>query len=268
MKLVDVHAHLDDERFENDLIEVIKRAEEKGVKEIVISGVNPKTNRKILEIALLSPIIKLSFGIYPIDSIAEKVPNLSDDYPREIEPFSLDEELKWIEENKDSCVAVGEVGLDFQIAPNYKKEQIEAFKKILTLAKKINKPVVIHSRKAELECIEILEEFQAKKVIMHCFSGKKSLIKRCFENDWFLSVPPVITRLDHFKTLTELTPLENLLTETDAPYLSPVYAERNEPSNIPVTIKEIAKIKNLTEEEVAKKIWENWEKVRGQSSIL
>lgn len=261
MKLIDVHAHLDDKRFEKDLKEVVARAKKQGVERIVVSGVNPETNRKVVEICKNFPMIKASFGLYPVDSIAEKIKGLSDDYPRQITPFSVDEELKWIEKHEKDCVAIGEIGLDFQVAPDYKKEQIEVFEKVLKLAKRLNKPVIIHSRKAELEAIEILENLRMKKVIMHCFSGKKSLIKRCVDNGWFLSVPPVITRLEHFKTLVGIVPLENLLTETDAPYLSPVVGERNEPANVSVTIKEIAKIKKVSDEEVAEKIWENWEKV-------
>ena len=261
MKLVDVHAHLDDARFQKDLKQVVARAENQSVERIVISGVNPETNRKVLEISNEFSIVKASFGLYPIDSIADKIKGLSDDYPRQITPFNVDEELKWIEEHQKDCVAIGEIGLDFQIAPDYKKEQTEVFEKVLKLAKKLAKPVVIHSRKAELEAIEILEKFEMKKVVMHCFSGKKSLIRRCVENGWFLSVPPVITRLDHFKVLVGIVPLENLLTETDAPYLSCVAGERNEPANILVTIKEIAKIKCLKEEEVAKRIWDNWKRL-------
>jgi TatD DNase family protein len=259
MKLIDVHAHLDEKRFEKDLKEVVGRAEKKGVKVIIISGVNPETNRKVLEISKKFHIVKASFGLYPIDSIADKISGLADDYPRKIIPFKVEEELKWIEEHKKDCIAIGECGLDFQVAPDYKKEQIEVFEKILIFAKKLDKPVIIHSRKAELEAIEILEKHGMKKVVMHCFSGKKSLIKRCVENGWFLSVPPVITRLDHFKVLTEIVPLENLLTETDAPYLSPIQGERNEPANVSVTIEEIAKIKGISEKEVAEKIWKNWE---------
>ncbi len=257
MKLLDVHAHLEDTRFDRDLKEVVARAEKKGVEKIIVSGVNPETNRKVLEICKKFSGVKASFGLYPVDSIVEKIEGLSDDYPRKIIHFSVDKELKWIEEHDKDCIAIGEIGLDFQVAPDYKKEQIEVFEKVLEFASRLDKPVIIHSRKAELEAIGILEKHQMKKVIMHCFSGKKSLIKRCFENGWFLSVPPVITRLDHFKVLVEIVPLENLLTETDSPYLSPVVGERNEPANVSVTIREIAKIKGLNEEEVANQIWEN-----------
>jgi len=261
MKLIDVHAHLDDSRFEKDLKEVIARAKKKDIRTIIVSGVNSKTNRKVLEISKEFSIVKSSFGLYPIDSIADKIEGIAEDYQRKIVPFSVDEEIRWIEKHKKDCIAIGEIGLDFQIAPNYKKEQIEVFEKILKFAKRLDMPVIIHSRKAELEVIEILEKFEMKKVIMHCFSGKKSLIKRCVENGWFLSVPPIITRLNHFKVLVGIVPLENLLTETDAPYLSPVFGERNEPANVSVTILEIAKIKRLNGDEVSKQIFKNAQKL-------
>jgi len=93
---------------------------------------------------------------------------------------------------------------------------------------------------------------------MHCFCGKKKLIKRVVENGWYFSVPPVITRLDHFEMMVQMVPLKQLLTETDSPYLSPVAGERNEPSNVAVTVKEITKIKGLNEEKVSEQIFNNF----------
>lgn len=261
MKLVDVHCHLDHPRFENDLKEVLENAERNGVGIILNSGVNPESNRVSLKLSQKFPQVKASFGLYPIDSIAEKVNFVGSDDLREIRPFSVDKELEWIEANKDHCFAIGEIGLDFQVAPNFKAEQIEVFEKILDFAKKLDKVVVIHSRKAEKEAIDILEKKNVRRVIMHCFSGKKSLIKRCIEKGWFFSIPPVIKRLDHFKSLVEMTPLDNLLTETDSPYLSPVLGIRNEPSNVVSSIQEISKIKELKEELVAQKIFENFQKL-------
>ena len=126
---------------------------------------------------------------------------------------------------------------------------------------RIDKLLVVHSRKAEIDAIDILERTGMKKVIMHCFNGRKSLIKRCVELGWFFSIPPIITRLDHFKMLVELVPLGQLLTETDAPYLSPVAGERNEPANVAITIKEISKIKGISEEDVANQIFANAKKL-------
>ena len=255
---IDVHAHLESVRFKDDLDDVIKRCKNEGVL-VVQSGTNNLTNRKSLEISKEYGIM-CSFGLYPIDAIASKFDGMKDDYVRDIPKFDVDSELKWIEEHKDDCVLIGEVGLDFKVVEcslDMKEAQIRNFEKVIELAKKIDKPILIHSRGAEEECIEILEKHGAKKVIMHCFNGKKSLIKRCVENGWFLSVPPVITRLQHFETLVGLVPLGQVLTETDSPYLSPVALERNEPVNVKITVKEIARIKGVGEDEVKNQIYEN-----------
>jgi len=247
MKLIDVHAHLDHERFRKDLDKIIERFKKFGGKFIITSGVNAVTNRKALEIAKKYDTVKVSFGIYPIDALMKE--------------FDVDEELVWIEKHADDCVAIGEVGLDYNWdkfqTEKMRKKQKEVFAKVIDLAKRIGKPLVIHSRKAELDAIEMLEEAGCDKVVMHCFNGKKALIRRCIENGWYFSVPPVITRIEHFKMLVKTVPLEQLLTETDAPFLSPVVGGRNESANVAITIKEIAKIKRLSEEDVARQIFIN-----------
>jgi len=281
MKLVDVHCHLNDSRFDEDLNEVLGRFKEKGGEVIVTSGVNPATNRVSLELAKKYDCVKAAFGVYPTDALAAEVESgESNELLRELEEFDVDVELAWIEAHADDCVAIGEIGLDY----NFKEFQTEemrekqkiVFRKCLRLAKKLDKVVVIHSRKAEADAIEILESEgfatpkgvppaqmasdesdKVGKVVMHCFSGKKALIKRCVENGWFLSVPPVIKRLQHFETLVGLVPLEQILTETDAPYLSPAAGERNEPVNVKVSVEEIARIKGVSEEKVKERIYEN-----------
>jgi len=255
---VDVHAHLESDRFKDDLDKVISRCKDDDVL-IIQSGVNPETNRGSLELSKKHGIM-CSFGLYPIDGIAIEFDNLKDDYEREIPKFDVDSELKWIEDHKDDCVLIGEVGLDFKVVectPEMKEAQVRNFEKMIELAKRMGKPILIHSRGGELECVEILEKYGCKKVIMHCFGGRKALIKRCVDNGWFLSVPPIITRLQHFETLVGLVPLEQILTETDAPYLSPIVGERNEPINVRVSVKEIARIKGVSEDEVKKQIYEN-----------
>ena len=262
MKLVDVHCHLDDSRFEEDLDEVIERFKSKGGEVIITSGVNKESNRRILDLARKYDVVRVSFGIYPMDVLAAEIESgEASGLSREVKDFDVDEELKWIEENKEKCVAIGEIGLD----NNFKELQTEAmrekqeevFRKCLKVAKKIGKTVVIHSRKAEARAIEILEEEGMEKVVMHCFSGKKSLIRRCVENGWSFSVPAVITRLLHFQMLVEIVPIGQLVSETDGAYLSPVAGERNEPANIEITLKEIARIKGMDLEEVSRKVFEN-----------
>lgn len=262
-KYADVHCHLDNERYE-DLDSVVKRARDSGVKLIITSGVNPSSNRKVLEISKkYSDVVKCSFGIYPVDAVANKV-ELEEEFLRFVEKFDIDSELSWIEENKDSCVAIGEIGLDYKIVKGAEELQKENFRKCIVLAKKIDKPIVIHSRNAESDALDVMEEMGAEKVVLHCFSGKKSLIKRAVELGYYFSVPAVISRLEHFKMLVEIVPLDLLLTETDGPYLARVVGALSEPSDVVNTIKEIAKIKCLNEVGVRDKIWENVEKVFGK----
>lgn len=266
MKFVDVHTHLDHERFSKDVDDVVERFKGAGGKLIVQSGVNPETNRKSLELSQKYDIVNCSFGIYPIDALAMEIKSgEASGFVRDMGGFVVEEELAWIEKHSDNCVAIGEIGLDYNWkefqTDDMREKQKEVFKKVLKLAKKLDKPVVIHSRKAESDAIEILEELEMKKVIMHSFNGKKSLIRRCVENGWSFSIPAVIMRLEHFKMLVEMAPLENLLTETDAPYLSPIAGERNEPANVIVTVKEIARIKEIGEEGVARQIFINTKKL-------
>ncbi len=246
MKLVDVHAHLEDAKFNDDLDSVIDGFKEAGGEFIINSGTDTQRNKETLVISEKYDCVKCSFGMYPVG-----------DYD------DIDGSLKWIEDHKDVCVAIGEIGLDFDNEERKEnaEEQKKLFGKMLDLAKKLNKTVVIHSRKAEFEAVEILEKMEMKNVVMHCFCGKKSLVKRCVENGWSFSVPPVIKRWNNFQLLVEIVPLEQLLTETDAPYLGPEAGTRNEPVNVGVTIEEIARIKGVSEEEVSEQVFINAKKL-------
>ena len=267
MKLVDVHCHLEGERFFEDLNDVIKRAEDIGVRAIVVSGANPQANRKILELIKRYPIIKASFGLYPIDAVINEFKDLNDDYPRKIEAFDYKEELDWIKKHKDVCISIGEVGLELQVVKEHKdfekikEAQINVFEAAIKLAYELEKPLVIHTRGGELEVLDILDKCKHGQIVLHCFGGRKSLIKRATENGYYFSVPAVIKRLLHFQTLVEVVDLKQLLTETDAPYLAPVAGERSEPRDVLGTVQEIARIKKLSDEEVAKQIWKNYERV-------
>lgn len=270
MKLVDVHCHLEDERFAKDLDEVIARAEKAGLKAIVVSGANPEANRQVLELTKKYSLVKASFGLYPIDSVVDKFANLTDDYPRKIDAFDYKKELEWIKKNKEVCISIGEVGSELQVVKEHKdfekikQAQIEVFEAAIKLAEEIKKPLVLHTRGGELEVIEILEKHKPKiPVILHCFGGRKSLIKRAADNGYYFSVPAVIKRLQHFQTLVEIVDLKQLLTETDAPYLAPIAGERSEPKDVAGTVEEIARIKKLSKEEVAEQIWENYKLVFG-----
>lgn len=261
MILVDCHAHLDHERFSKDLDSVVQRSREKGVKAIITSGVNSATNRKVLEISeKYSDIVKASFGMYPIDALNVELENGSG-FVRDVAPIDVDFELSWISKNKDKCVAVGEVGLDYHWVKDKNKEQKQVFEKVISLCEKIKKPIIVHSRKAEFDAVDMLESSRLKNVVMHCFMGKKSLVKRISDNGWSFSIPPIIVKLNQFSLMAEMVNMSQLLTETDCPYLSPYPGKRNEPAFVFETVKKIAEVKGMDPVEVSNAIFMNYQRM-------
>lgn len=259
--LVDIHAHLDHERFAKDLDEVIKRAKQAGVVSIITAGVNSSTNRRALEIAKKYDIVKASLGLYPLDALEKELKVEAQGFGRDLESLDVDQELEFIKKNKDHIIAIGEVGMDFNWGREFEKQQEENFLKVISLAEKINKPLIVHSRKAEKECLDVLESSRIKKVNLHCFSARKSIVKRAEDLGFYFSIPAVITRLIHFKELVSRVNSKQLLTETDAPYLAPVAGIRCEPMHVKETIRQISKIKKITEEETINIIFMNYQKL-------
>lgn len=243
---IDVHCHLDKLSELTNLEEIMSKCKKNKVGLIVTAGTNIESNRKVLEISQKYSEVKAALGIYPIDAL-------------EMKDSEIDKELEFIRKNKDLISAIGEVGMDFKEGRDSEERQRESFSKFVELSIGLNKPIVIHSRKAELECIEILEKLNAKKVIMHYFSGKKGLIKRIIENGWFLSVPTAVKNSEQFQLLIKLVPLQQLLCETDSPYSHPDKEFPNDPSNILESYKMIAKIKEISLENVEKQLEKNWQ---------
>jgi len=263
MFLVDVHCHLDHSRFSKDLDKVIDNSRKAGVKHIITSGVNVSTNRIVLDLVKKYPdIVKASFGLYPIDALAVELGEDSG-FSRDLEPMDVDKELAWISAHKNDCVAVGEVGLDYHLVKGKEKEQKAVFQKVISTVEKMKKPMVIHSRKAELDCVEMVESSSLKKVVWHCFTGKKSLVKRIADHGWYFSIPPIICKLQQFQIMAEIVNINQLLTETDSPYLGPIPGERNEPRNVLESVKKIASMKGFTVDETAQNIFFNYQNMFG-----
>lgn len=240
--LIDVHCHLQFKEIMPDIDNILNRAKENNFAAILNSGTSMESNKITLGLAKKYPLIKPSLGIYPT------------------EVKDINKEIEFIEKHKKEIYAIGEVGLDFKEAKNF-EEQKKNFLKIIDLAEKIKKPIIIHSRKGEKEVLDLLETSNLKKVILHCFSGNFNLVKRAIDLNYSFSIPPVIVKLEHFQKLVEISPLTKLLTESDAPFLSPYKGQYNEPSFIKETIKQIAKIKKITEEETEKIIFMNYQKI-------
>lgn len=259
MAYVDVHAHLDHPMFKDDLDEVIQRAEVAGVKAIIANGVNPKTNRMALQLAGQHDIVKAALGLYPVELFGKENPKLL--YAMNDGPPDIEMELEFIKANKDSIIAIGEVGMDDHWVRGRLAEQRDVFVKFIRLAEKLKKPLIVHSRRAEEETIDAMESSSVRKAVMHCFGGSIKLAKRCADNGWSLSIPPNISRSSHFQRIVEEININNILTETDAPYLAPDRDQRNESSFVVQAIKKIAEIKNFEEKEVENNIWLNYQRM-------
>lgn len=244
---IDLHCHIDFYK-DDEIDEIVKEAREKGVGIIVVNGVKPENNRKILKLAEKYSEIKVGLGLYPIDALKMK-------------EKEIDLELDFMKKNKDKIVAIGEVGLDFKEDDKEHERQVETFKKIIQLAKKINKPLIVHSRKAEKETIEILEKEKAEKVVMHCFSGAFKLIERIISNRWSMTIPTNVTFSEHFQKAIEVVPIEQIFCETDSPYLHPKKERNNIPGNVIESYKKIAEIKGMKLDEVRDKIFENFDRM-------
>jgi len=249
---IDIHCHLDFEGIIERLDQVIANAKKAGIKVIVTSGVNPATNRKILDIAKKYDIVKPSFGLYPMDALSREEGKTNN--------FNVDEELQFLKNNKDKFISIGECGLDYKNGKD-KIMQKAVFEKVLETAKQLNKPVIIHSRKAEADALDILGSSEHKKVIMHCFSGRKHLVQRAYDLGYSFSIPTNIVRLQQFQEMVEKIDINHLFAETDAPFLSPFKEQRNEPAFVVESYKKIAEIKQLTLEEVKNNIWMNYQKM-------
>lgn len=260
---IDVHAHLD---LLKDVKDIIDSCKKKNII-IIAQGINPETNRQVLELAEKHSNVKAAIGIYP-----DEILKLSDKV--------IENEFSFIEKNikLNKATAIGEIGLDGTY-DNIEKQK-KVFEKLVKLAIKLNKPVIVHSRKAELEVIEILEELKCKKVVMHCFSGSKKLAERIIKNKWHLSIPANVKYSLQFQENVKVCPIEQLLCETDSPFLSPfkntqkpkvfgapnskeLECFQNTPLNVIESYKKIAEIKNLKLNKVERVIEDNYNKLFG-----
>jgi len=235
--MIDSHCHLDQEPLISNLDDVIKRSKEAGINKLLTICTTIDSFNKIKEIVKRDEIIYGTYGIHPHESKAEQV--------------NSDLIIKEIKNNK-KIIGVGETGLDFYYNHSDKKNQINSFEEHIKASNILNVPLIVHSRSAEKETLEVLNRFKDSKlkILMHCFTGSKSFAEKLLDLNAYFSASGIIT----FKNSSELQetfksiPLKNLLIETDSPYLSPVpnRGKKNEPSFIKFTAEKLADIKNIS----------------------
>ncbi|WP_232316160.1 TatD family hydrolase [Methanosarcina vacuolata] len=241
--IIDSHCHLDFPKFNRDREETILRAREAGVVGMINSGISLKGNRISLELAENNEDIYATLGLNP-------------DIGREGEDKEINDILVQIEANAGKAVGIGEAGLDFQdCKTNEERErQTAAFKKVIELAKDLNKPLIVHARMAEAEVLKLVKDLDT--VIYHCYSGPLETMKEIVDMGYYISLATLVCFSEHHQTLAEAVPLENLLLETDSPFLSPRKG-RNEPAFIVDSVPVVAQLKDMEPAEIAKSTTEN-----------
>ncbi|UAL47485.1 TatD family hydrolase [Sutcliffiella horikoshii] len=252
--LFDTHVHLNADQYEEDLQEVIDRAQAEKVTNMVVVGFDRKTITRAIELVEKYDFLYAAVGWHPVDAID-----------------MTEEDLAWIEDlaSHEKVVAIGEMGLDYHWDKSPKEIQKEVFRKQIQLAKKVKLPIVIHNRDATADVVQILKEEDAKEVggIMHCFTGSLEVAKECMEMNFYISFggPVTFKNAKKPKEVVKEIPMEKLLIETDCPYLTPhpYRGKRNEPGYVRLVAEQIAELKELTIEEVTEKTTANAKKLFG-----
>ena len=248
---VDSHCHLnmlDLKPYEGDLSVLIEKAKIKGIEHILCVGVDLVHAQTIIEIAERFKNVSASVGLHPSEKVnheptAQEIIELAD-HPR--------------------VVAVGETGLDYYYNNSGLEIMRDRFRSHIRAALKLRKPLIIHSRSAPIDTIQIMQEEDAKTVcgVMHCFTESWNMAKQALELGFYISFSGIVT----FKNATNVAevakriPIEKILIETDAPYLTPVpyRGKKNEPQYVRYVAEYIAKLKNITADEIARKTTENY----------
>lgn len=246
--IFDSHAHYDDHAYDGDREEILPALARDGVGTVVNVGASLEGTRRTVELIRKYPFMYGAAGVHP-DEVGE-----------------LNEEtFAWLREQclQKKIVAVGETGLDYYWDKESHEVQKKWFVRQLKLAKELSLPVIVHSREAAADTMEILKQEYSPQTpaVIHCYSYSPELAREYVKMGYYLGIGGVVT-FKNAKKLKEVvleTPLERILLETDCPYLAPVphRGKRNSSLNLPYVIAALAEVKGISEEEVRKKVWDN-----------
>ncbi|TFF92301.1 TatD family deoxyribonuclease [Candidatus Thorarchaeota archaeon] len=243
MRLFDSHTHLDMKHYKHDLDHVLERAVEAGVVGMVTSSIGPGSFRRTLGIVRKYP--KLVYH-----TAGTSVSRLTSE--------ETDEIILLARKYQDEIVAVGEVGLDYHWVKDDagRRAQEPLLKRFIDLAQELELPLVIHSRKAEAEATGFIEKRFDGPVLMHCFEGPPDVARHIRDNGWSITLPANFSKYRRRVEAAQILPIEQILLETDGPYLSPVEG-RNEPANIVYGCESLADILGQDVESVAEQTTRN-----------
>lgn len=252
--IFDSHAHYDDKQFDKDRKTLLNDLKKQGVGFVVNVGASLETTKKAIELADEFDFIYAAAGVHPNET-------------QELE----EDNFCWLKEqtNHKKVVAVGEIGLDYYWDEPARSVQKQWFERQLEMAREVKLPVIIHSRDAAKDTLDMMKSLHAEDIggVVHCFSYGKETARDYLNMGYYLGIGGVVTfnNAKKLKEVVEYTPLENILLETDCPYLAPVpkRGKRNYSGNLRFVAEEIAKIKNVSYEEVVNITEDNTKKMYG-----
>ncbi|MBR4350976.1 MAG: TatD family hydrolase [Bacilli bacterium] len=235
MKIIDTHCHLYPSEMEN-AEEIIKKCKENNIS-VILNGVDIASNNEILELSKKYDNVYAAIGLN-----YDQIDKFTDD-----DLVLLEEQIK-----NNKIVALGEIGIDYHWTKENSEKQIYFFKKQLELAEKYDLPVIVHARDASKEVFDIIKNSNVRKGSMHCYAGSIELAKEYIKLGFYIGIDGPITYDNNRKgvELVSNIPVENLLIETDSPYLSPLRGQINSPLNLKYIAGKISEIKNISIEEI------------------
>lgn len=254
MEFFDSHAHYNDEKFDIDRDDIIAKTKEAGVTKMIVAGYSIESSKKAIQIAEANDGMYAICGISPNDLVDNQ--EIAINMIRKLCNSSL------------KVVAVGEIGLDYYWNKDNKEDQKDFFKSQIELANEINLPIVIHSRDAFIDTIQMIKDYPCnKKGIFHCCQQNIELVKSALELGYYISMagPYTFKSAKSAEEIIKYVPMEKILIETDSPYLAPepFRGTRNDSRNVIKVAEKIASVKEMQLEEVAKMTFENAKNIFG-----
>lgn len=256
MKLFDSHAHYDDEKFDQDREILIEQIHNSGIEKFISAGYNLESSKKGIELATKYPFIYTTAGISPNDvgQTLDQTQNMIGELEKIIKQHQ--------NANKSKIVGIGEIGLDYHWNTENKEIQKNAFIEQIKLANKLQLPIIIHTREAIMDTIEILKENNVnKKGIFHCCPLNRELVKEALKLGFYISFagPVTFKNSKNADEIIKMVPNDKMLIETDSPYLAPepVRGTRNDSRNVKFIAEKVANVKNMDVEEVARITYNN-----------
>jgi TatD DNase family protein len=266
-KIIDSHAHLNFKAFDQDREEVLERTKEAGITCINV-GTKLETSKKAVEMAQQQDGLFAAIGLHPIHIKNDFLKLRMDESEGGFTPSGeeLDEKLyEELAQNK-KVVAIGEVGLDYYYKPkttakleSFKNLQKEIFVRQVTMAEKLDLPLIIHCRMAHQDLIDIMQKHKSIKAVVHCFTGNLEEMEQYLALGYYIGINGIIFKLPFLEEVIKKCPLDRILIETDCPYLTPPQegGKRNEPIFIKHVIQKIAELKGVSIEEVEQQTTQN-----------